>query len=441
MATAQPRFLLKYSKLELALLALIAVGCALRIANVFAHNPMDAIYSDPGRHFDHAVNFPSSAPLSAIDPIGYQVWLAAVLKFTAADKTAIALYAGLLSAITPWFWYRFAREALASRTAAIVVWLAITWLPSWVAIYSYFMTETLLLPLLGASLWTTWRALRTHSAKLVAATALLWTLTTMTRIAVLPLALLCLVAIIYGSARRLQHGLLCAAIIAVLVIPAGLRAQRIIGIFAPFGYPPMNQIFWASGVNEMRFILTKNGARYEYSWGSPTVDQEPFVPLSQWNIGREGSALASIDLSAGSRDWLKAARHYQPPFDRLIHLWRTNAILLTVGNSWPEIFWEGRERTWEWVQMWTRFVWPPLFVALFVGNIWTCRKRRELALLPMGVMLLWLCFVFLPGAPMNGRFRKPLEGLAIVNAVWLVELARQKKKAALASGPNQVPPA
>src|SRR3954469_24828205 len=112
MATGEPRFTLKYSKLELILLALVVLGCALRITNVVHYNPIDALYSDPGRHWEHAKSNLDRDPLTAIDPMGYQIWLSTVARLTLGDRQAVVFYAALLSLLTPWFWYRFAREAL-----------------------------------------------------------------------------------------------------------------------------------------------------------------------------------------------------------------------------------------------------------------------------------------------------------------------------------------
>ena len=76
------------------------------------------------------------------------------------SQSLVAYWTALLSLSGPWLWYRFLRELLPSRDWALAGWVVLAALPSWSAIYSYFMQETLMLPLLGPALWATWRCRR-----------------------------------------------------------------------------------------------------------------------------------------------------------------------------------------------------------------------------------------------------------------------------------------
>lgn len=54
---------------------LIFVGCLLRIATVFAFNPLDWRVSDGLRHWHNAENLFSSHVMPTLDPLGYQVFI------------------------------------------------------------------------------------------------------------------------------------------------------------------------------------------------------------------------------------------------------------------------------------------------------------------------------------------------------------------------------
>jgi hypothetical protein len=424
MATGEPRFTLKYSKLELILLALVVLGCALRIANVVRYNPIDALYSDPGRHWEHAKSNLDRDPLTAIDPMGYQIWLSTVARLTLGDRQAVVFYAALLSLLTPWFWYRFAREALQSRTIALVAWLALTWLPSWVGIFSYFMNETLSLPLTGFAFWMSWRALRKVTMNSCVIAAAGWCLACITRVGVLPAAVLCMGWVLHRHPRRIKSAFACAAVAFAMLFPLARRAHDLIGVWSPFGHPIMNQIFWATHSTTTRFSIIKPNELHVFQWGSPSTDEHPLAPLSDWSLGRSSQVVEiKINVQNGSRDWWNAWLEHRPSFPMLLRLWEENIVVLGLGNSWPEI-WE--QRGWDRWAMYLRWLWVPLLVLVSYASYRRVRKLRTWELLPAATLLLWACTAILPAAPMNGRFRKPLEGLTIVCALWFADRRWQK---------------
>ncbi|MBV9947518.1 MAG: hypothetical protein JOZ69_11755, partial [Myxococcales bacterium] len=145
---------------SVALASLALAGCLVRVREAWWHNPMDELWSDPLRHWTFAGETLSTQPWALVDPPLYQVWLSVIQKWTLGLRPLAAAYAAALSIVTPWLWYRFLRETLDSRLLALLGWAALAWLPSWVTIFRYFMTETLLLPMMGASLWQTMRAHR-----------------------------------------------------------------------------------------------------------------------------------------------------------------------------------------------------------------------------------------------------------------------------------------
>ena len=83
---------------------------------------MDAIWSDPGRHWYFGTHPLDTQPLLAIDPLGYHVYLGAVAKLTAGSHVLVAFWTALLSLSGPWLWYRFLRELLPSRDWALAGW-------------------------------------------------------------------------------------------------------------------------------------------------------------------------------------------------------------------------------------------------------------------------------------------------------------------------------
>ena len=89
-----------------------------------------------------------------------RLYIGALGKLTLKYAVLVAYFTSLLSLVGPWLWYRFLRELVRDRDLALAGGVVLAALPSWSAIYSYFMQETLMLPLLGAALWATWRARR-----------------------------------------------------------------------------------------------------------------------------------------------------------------------------------------------------------------------------------------------------------------------------------------
>lgn len=64
------------------LVALLLAACGVRVWLVFQHNPMDHLWSDPGRHWNHGVRPLDTAPMSAIDAVVYQIYVGALAKLT-----------------------------------------------------------------------------------------------------------------------------------------------------------------------------------------------------------------------------------------------------------------------------------------------------------------------------------------------------------------------
>ena len=85
----------------------------------------------------------------------------------------VAYSTSLLALLTPWLWYRFYVKYNRIKPWHWRVGI-LSLLPSWTSIYAYFMQETLLLPLLGAALWATWRCRRKRDAASFGIMIFLW---------------------------------------------------------------------------------------------------------------------------------------------------------------------------------------------------------------------------------------------------------------------------
>src|SRR5579864_8373149 len=125
---------------RIILWAVIVAGMYVRFQTALEFNPIRALFSDPGRHWQFALNPLLADPLSGMDAPLHQLWLTLVAKLTLGDPRAIGIYAGLMSVITPYVWYRAMREILTGRTLAMLGWAILLWMPSWIGIFSYFMT-------------------------------------------------------------------------------------------------------------------------------------------------------------------------------------------------------------------------------------------------------------------------------------------------------------
>ena len=284
------------------LYALIIVASALRIREAFVRNPMDQLFSDPGRHWEHARQTLTPALWAIIDPPVFQMWVSLVQKWSLGMPVLIAAYSGFMSVLMPWFWYQFLRAYLRTPTLALTGWAVYAWLPSWITIYSYFMTETLFLPLMGACLWQTIRADRRRSFSSFCGMVALWTVTSMTRGIAAPLgALACLWVWLRDAQVRTAAASLL--IIALMAVPIAVRNHHSINLWSPLGSGWPSQIYTESGKRDINLDLVGDGVSWSYGFGSPSMFAKQLAPLMKWDSKRTGTAKVFIDLRKGPEDW------------------------------------------------------------------------------------------------------------------------------------------
>ena len=409
--------------LRLLLVVLLLAGCAYRVWLILKFNPVDYLSSDPGRHWSEGTRPMDLLPMSAVDPVAYQIYLGTLAHLTARQGALVAYWTALLSLAGPWLWYRFLRELLPTRDWALAGWVVLTWLPSWSAIYSYFMQETLMLPLLGLALWATWRCRRKGgTANFVVAVAA-WLAAGLTRGICLPLGAVAMTWVWFEQRGKWPKAVAAILLVIAVMGPLAGRSWTLARVFSPHGIGYVAQIYALSGAKVMEVKFTRGANYWTYVFISPTVQEEPpLAPLSEWRTRREGVIRISIDLDAGRYDWREAMDRL-PPLDlqRLAWLTGDNLVNLFFGVSWPDT---NRERLIGELNYWSRWLWAPLTIGCLILMCASWRRQRE-RLLPSLILTWFVVQGLYPLSVNEGRYRKPFEGLLVSQC--LLVLATSKR--------------
>lgn len=403
----------------------IIIGELAHLITPFIHNPIDHIWSDPGRWWEYASSGIDTPPLALIDAPFYQAWLSFIAKITLDIPELTALYSALLSAITPWLWYKFLREILDSKRLALLGWALISLNPSWIGIYSYFMTETLLLPLMGLGLWLSFRSMRKKELNSFLLAVLIWTIAGMTRGVVAPIATVITLFVWLQQDNKIVSAVLASFFVSIVLGLSGFRTYTKIGLFSPIGIPTMNQVYARSGAQEINIHLEskKKGTYFIYGFGSPSINEQPFSPISNWSSNRTGKVVMNIDLDLGYTSWRQEKeRLLKESSPDLMQLQAENIILLFFGSSWPD---NNPNYFFDKLSNLTLFIWAPLFIiviSLLTKSIRQGHKRYNLPILI--ALLLWFIVQGLTLISVNeGRYRKPIEALLIAGLL----LSTQKR--------------
>jgi len=414
---------------------LIMFGCVARLWEVWTHNPMDHLFSDPLRHWEHARATLSASPMAIIDPPFYQIWLSIIQKWSLGLPVLIAIYAGTLSVATPWLWYRFLRESLHSKTLALTGWVLLVWLPTWIGIFDYFMTETLLLPLLGASLWTTSRARRKHTVAAFVQMVVFWTLTGFARTIAFPLGGLAGFWVWTSHPYKLRCIGWTTLILVITMGPLAYRNNYYTHMLSPFGSGWLNRIYAESGKRTISLHIIRDDAQWYYSFSSPSINRTPLWPFSNWTLSRTGTVNVFADLSNSEEDWRKAYEQTRVEGAERWKLHWENMLIVMVGDSWPDdnqAYLSGR------ASVDFRWPWIPLFLLIVGIGIWRWRDTLQRPLLPMLIVtwfLLQACSLLVVN---EGRYRKPFEGLLVAQLLMIIDQKRQSTARKLSIGITQI---
>lgn len=406
---------------ELVLYALIAAGEMVRLFLPFFFNPIDHLWSDPARHWGYALSGIVTQPLAMMDLVMYQAWLSFVAKFTLDIPLLTAAYAGLMSAITPWVWYRFLRELLPDKRLALVGWAMLACLPSWIGIFSYFMTETLALPLLGMALWMSWRSMRKGDVGAFSVAVIVWSLAALTRGQIVPIAAAVTLFVWLEQSRKIASGAICVLVATLVIGGMSYRSYVREGIVAPFGHSVMSQIYAKSGCQlvSMDMLSAQHNLYYNYGFVSPALLYPPFAPFSEWRSARVCQYSFSIDMDRPSESWTRELDRVNRVAPDQVPLVVENVILLMFGPSWPDL---NADDPFEVLSVWMRFLWAPAFILCVIALMAQVRagdRRTAPALLL--ALTLWFVVQGLANLMVNeGRYRKPAEGLIIASLllVW-----------------------
>jgi 4-amino-4-deoxy-L-arabinose transferase-like glycosyltransferase len=360
-----------------------------------------------------------------IDPVFYQAWLSFVAKFTLDIPLLVGIYSGLLSAVTPWLWYRFLRELLPRKRQALIGWAIFAWLPSWIGIYSYFMTETLLLPLLGAAFWLSWRAMRKRDCASLVGAAVIWTLAALTRGIAAPLAAVLILFAWWRQSNRVKAAISITVIAVIVLLPLSYRSWVKTGMISPLGQAALNEIYARSGAREIKVnYYSDYNVGFLYGFASPSTGSHPFAPFSDYTSSRRGTVNISIDISDQANSWRSEKTRLleqAPPWFKLVP---EELIFLFFGSSWPD---NNPERVFELLSTWFRFVWLPAYVAamILLISLMINGERRHAPPLA-AVLIVWL---FIQGTLLlvvnEGRYRKPGEGVIIASLLAGIFLRRR----------------
>lgn len=404
--------------LRALLYLLIAAGCAARVVEVWTHNPLQHLFSDPDRHWNEARETLTAAPMTLFDPPLYQMWLSVVQKFTLQVPSLVAAVAIALSLLTPWLWYRFLRELLAARTLALAGWALFAWLPSWLGIFDYFMTETLLLPLLGAALWQTLRARRLQTLHSFVALAMLWLAAGLARAVALPLGLVACTLVWWPHPQRWRAAASAVLAAALVLVPLAVRNHHYTGLWQPWGNAWPTRIYAESGRREVGLHLLRDGAEWSYVFTAPSMVQRPLAPFSDWSSVRTGRVDIDVDMAHGPRDWQAALERNAVHGAQRWWLRWENLLQIMVCESWPENnadYLSGRAANL------ARWLWAPLLVVVLAGCWWQRGRVLRQPLVPL-LIAVWLWLQALSLVAVNeGRYRLPLEGLLLVQALVLLD--------------------
>ncbi len=411
---------------------LILFGNVVQVWYIFTYNPVDHIWSDPERHWSQGIDILRTDLMSLTDPVGYQVYIAVLGKLSLKNPVLVAYFTSLLAVLNTWVWYKFLRELQANKTAALLGWAVCSLLPSWTAIYGYFMQETLMLPLLGASLWATWRCRRKADVRSFVLMVVLWMVAGLTRGIAIPLAAVACTWLWLAQDIKVKKALFSLVALLLLMGPLTYRSYQIVGHFAPHGMGHLNVIYAMSGKKEIKIHSTLNNAQWWHIFGSPSTGAKPFTPISDWHTQRKGVVTVDVDLSAGTRDWAAAKANLDFDFKRYLWITKESLIFIFFANSWPD---NNFSRVVDVVGGILRWVWCPLFLAVMIASLVQRKKLRGNSMLMAMIGVWFVVQVLLPICINEGRYRKPLEGLLVAQIVLLVGAAKGQLRAP-ASQPN-----
>ena len=388
-----------------------------RFAFPFFCNPMQNIFSDPARHWQNGQRFFSGPVfMNGVDAKFYQLFMWAIEQTLSLNDHIIIALSGLLCAASGYVWYKAAREILPKDTALITA-IIISLHPSLLLIYSYFMTETVTILVMGLGIWFTLRTRRKKTVKAFAAALLVWVIAMQTRSALIPVALMSIFFMLaflpYDRKKALK---LTAGLVLLTAIPSALYTHKQIHIYSPFMVTAPTKLYYYAGTRAYQLNILDEAT---YGWSSPTLDSYPLQPFSNYTTYRGDSKppthVFAFRKADGYAPWavelakLKAAYTWEHRFKDILD----NIVYFTFGGSWPDSN-RGYDDKIAW--MWNydlRWTWPPIILGILILFPFIRLPQGASYIVGLGFVITLLMYLQNTGV-MEGRYRKPFEPLFIL---------------------------
>ena len=399
----------------------VYLGMAVRVLYPFSDDPLRHLFSDAQRHFDNASKDMNFGLYSASDALGYQMWLSAAIHVFGKSHFFSAAYAGILSATTAYIWYQWFKLCLPSKRMALWAYVLIVWLPDWIKIYSYFMEETLLLPLVGLMLYFGWKAKDSLALKDCLLFGGAVGLSFITKATCAPMAAIAYCFLARNLQVRLPRSEFIDRLIPSVAIAVSICLLAPISFYSRTGcwswFLPAqagsNKQYYESGKMKMK-VTAHYFDRFaevwkdeEYWFGCPSYYTHQLVPFSEWSTPRTGEVECHMDFGG------PANTRFLPKIDvtlgQRIELTLENWIYFFVGFVWPT------EYPYSQINF-VRWIWPFCTIAIIVAAV---KKRRlnELDILFFGTLLV---FLLQQECGMEGRYRMCWEGVVIPTLILAI---------------------
>jgi Dolichyl-phosphate-mannose-protein mannosyltransferase len=404
----------------------------LRFVFVTWYSPELSALVDPSRYLAAAndLSFSHQSLFSVFDPPIYQYWLAFFIHMFKRYPVTLELYSIAMVAITPLFWYLWMRLALNDEKLALIGLTIFIFLPSYLSIFCFFMPETLLLPLLGLSLWLTSKASVQRTKLMFFLVAMAWGLTITTK---MNAAATCAVSLGWLW-RRLSDTVTLKSLFKIailqLIVVAAIFSLTPIKVYDQMhsiviepGTVVLNRLLFESGnarleAHGKRFF--PNGTTGEFSiWcDCPVLVGEQariFRPFSNWTSFRKGTADVIVDFD---RLWPIYPSKQVPWRDRLRYTYE-NILFFFFSSTYPE---DQLQNSIFAIDTNCRWLWLPITLLVLVLAI----KRRRWSFPVVLAVFTGLSLMLQQTSLIEGRYRKPWEGLVIVA---LLDVVRSKRAA------------
>lgn len=405
------------------LYALIALGLIFRFFYPFFSHPYDHLYSDPDRHYTNIIeaNFAKSI-YSVLDSPLPQFWLRFIFLIFGDTAIGLATYLGLLCAVTPWFWYRWGREIFRQKNTALIFFAALVFLPSWTGIYTYVMDETLVIPALGAALWLSWRAKRKQTINSLLVASLAWAIAICIKQNVV-FELLIVVPWLFIAYLK-QWGISRKSLLAVCasgVIIVGAYLTYPLWVYQGLGcawlFSPamgcMTRGYFLSGAltHSATFLSQGQLIWQTGDFGSNAMITESLAPFWHWKTWRTGKFNLVIDMD---RKFYLSTPVPKPSWKKRLRLMAESALYFFFSRSWPD---DRDDDPVQRLQVHLRWLWSFLSLCVLVLG-WLKNRLKDMpVVLCLGTALL---YIICDCSTIEGRYRKPWEGLAVAAFIYLI---------------------